>query len=77
MKMSRLFLVAALILVSAATTFGQDTKIRFFGQPEIDFGKSTEKNRVDGVSPTGQYIKRDTTYDAKTNFNTGVTWCCL
>jgi len=57
--------------VSAATVFGQDTKIRFFGQPELDFGKSKENNHFDGVSPTGQYIKRDTTYQSKSNFNTG------
>src|SRR3954471_11787292 len=71
MKMLRSYLVVALMSVSAATVFGQDTKIRFFGQPELDFGKSTEKNHFYGVSPTGQYIKRDTTYNSKSNFNTG------
>lgn len=50
----------------------QDTKIRFFGQPEIGFSKRTDKNQYKGVDmATGQYIKNDSTYDSKTNFNTG------
>jgi hypothetical protein len=51
-------------------TFAQDTKIRFFGQPEISNVSTSQTNSFRGVSPTGQYIKRDTSY-SKTNFNTG------
>lgn len=51
-------------------TLAQDTKIRFFGQPEISNVSSTQTNSFRGVSPTGQYIKGDTSY-SKTNFNTG------
>jgi hypothetical protein len=51
-------------------TFAQDTKIRFFGQPEISNIWSKQTNNFVGVSPTGQYIKKDTS-TSKTNFNTG------
>lgn len=71
MKMLRLSLVMILILISVASSFAQDTKIRFFGQPEIGFSKINEKNRFNGVSPTGQYIKQDSVQDWKSNFNTG------
>lgn len=52
-------------------TFAQDTKIRFFGQPVISNDKVTEKDQFEGVNALGEYIKSDTTYKAKTNFNTG------
>lgn len=48
----------------------QNTSIRFFGQPEISNVNTTQTNNFAGVSPTGQYIKKDTTL-SKTNFNTG------
>lgn len=51
-------------------TLAQDTKIRFFGQPEISNISTKQTNNFGGVSPTGQYIKKDTTL-SKTNFNTG------
>ncbi|MEI9922152.1 MAG: hypothetical protein WDO14_25640 [Bacteroidota bacterium] len=62
-----------LIIICACVynfTFAQDTKIRFFGQPEISNISSNQTNNFVGVSPTGQYIKKDTSY-SKTNFNTG------
>jgi hypothetical protein len=48
----------------------QETKIRFFGQPEITNSNITETSEFRGVNEFGQYIKKDTTY-SKTNFNTG------
>jgi hypothetical protein len=50
--------------------FAQNTSIRFFGQPEISNVWTKETNNFAGVTPTGQYIKNDTSY-SKTNFNTG------
>jgi hypothetical protein len=60
----------AAFLCSATLTFAQDTKIRFFGQPEIMSTRKTETNSFQGVDGTGHYIKKDTT-STKTNFNTG------
>jgi hypothetical protein len=62
-----------LILICACAynfTFAQDTKIRFFGQPEISNVSTNQTNSFRGVSQTGQYIKRDSSF-SKTNFNTG------
>jgi hypothetical protein len=62
-----------LVLICACAynfTFGQDTKIRFFGQPEINTTSNNQTNAFRGVGPTGQYIKKDTS-TSKTNFNTG------
>lgn len=58
-------------LLGSMPTFAQDTKIRFFGQPEITNDRTSETNYFEGVNATGQYIKKDTTYSTKTNFNTG------
>jgi hypothetical protein len=59
------------LVFSAADTFAQDTKIRFFGQPEITSYTRNEKNRFGGVNAFGEYITKDSTYDSRTNFNTG------
>ena len=48
----------------------QDTKIRFFGQPEISNSSTKQTNNFVGVGPTGQYIKNDSSF-SKSNFNTG------
>jgi opacity protein-like surface antigen len=63
----------ALAICVVAIGFGaqaQDTKIRFFGQPEFGTESNRQEDALVGVSPTGQYITRDTT-TSKTNFNTG------
>ncbi len=57
-------------LVGAHMTSAQETKIRFFGQPEVTNTKVTRTSEFVGVNEFGQYIKTDTTY-TKTNFNTG------
>lgn len=64
-------MVAAAFICSAHVTFAQDTRIRFFGQPELNATKTSEKNVFKGIDGTGQYIiKKDTNY-TKSNFNTG------
>lgn len=68
--MKKLFFILVCAFAFNATLQAQDTKIRFFGQPEIGNASTTQKNSFTGVSPTGQYLKRDTSY-SKTNFNTG------
>jgi len=55
----------------AGTAHAQDTKIRFFGQPELSNYNTTSKNYFQGVNGMGQYVTKDTTYNSKTNFNTG------
>ncbi len=55
---------------SVQLSFAQETKIRFFGQPEINSTKVTEKSSFLGVDETGHYVKKDTSY-SKTNFNSG------
>ena len=40
----------------------QDTKIRFFGQPEFSTSKTADKASFAGVDGTGHYIKKDTTH---------------
>lgn len=72
MKVVVKMMVAAALMCSATVSMAQDTKIRFFGQPEIINTKTKETNRMMGVDPgTGQFITKDTTFDSKTNFNTG------
>lgn len=63
---------AAIVAALFCTTLvsAQETKIRFFGQPEITNSKITETNEFIGVDGFGQYITKDTTY-SKSNFNTG------
>lgn len=70
MKVVVKIMVAAALMCSATVSMAQDTKIRFFGQPEIRTSSVKETNRFNGVSGTGQYLTSDTTY-SKTNFNTG------
>ncbi|HZY78851.1 MAG TPA: hypothetical protein VFE50_04965 [Cyclobacteriaceae bacterium] len=67
--MKKLFLIIICATVYNFT-LAQDTKIRFFGQPEFSNTSSTQTNNFKGVSNVGQYIKRDTS-TSKTNFNTG------
>lgn len=69
----KVFLKSAAFVAALFTTTlvsAQETKIRFFGQPEITSSKITETNAFKGVNGTGQYITTDTTY-SKSNFNTG------
>jgi hypothetical protein len=63
-------MTVAALTCSIQLTFAQETKIRFFGQPEVTSSKITETASFAGVNEFGQYIKNDTTY-SKTNFNTG------
>lgn len=56
--------------LSSLKTIAQDTKIRFFGQPEIATSSVSGKNNFGGVDANGHYIKTDTT-SKKTNFNSG------
>jgi len=71
MKKIFLTIAACALMLSITDVFAQETKIRFFGQPEISQTSSNEKNYFGGVSPAGKYIKKDTTYHSKTNFNNG------
>jgi hypothetical protein len=48
----------------------QETKIRFFGQPEITNSHIKHTSEYGGVNEFGQYVKTDTNY-TKTNFNSG------
>jgi len=68
-KVFAIFTISALAL-SANESFAQDTKIRFFGQPEIAASSINGKNNYAGVDAFGHYIKKDTTYK-QSNFNTG------
>ncbi len=70
--MKAFFRITMLVVLVGSTqlTFGQETKIRFFGQPEITNTKITEKSQYVGVNEFGQYETRDTTYN-RTNFNNG------
>ena len=70
MRKILLLAIGSALFFGARNTNAQDTKIRFFGQPEINSSSIKETNRFLGVSGTGQYIKKDTSY-SKTNFNTG------
>ncbi|MCB0489020.1 MAG: hypothetical protein R2820_15695 [Cyclobacteriaceae bacterium] len=71
MKKRILFLTLVVLVAGRINIFAQDTKIRFFGQPEITNYQTTEKNRFNGVSGLGEYITSDSTQKSKTNFNTG------
>lgn len=69
----KVFLKSAAFVAALLTTTlvsAQETKIRFFGQPEITSSNITETNSFLGVDGFGQYITKDTTY-SKSNFNTG------
>ena len=69
--MKKLFFLLISACALSLTVNAQDTKIRFFGQPEFGNTKTTQTNNFEGVSPMGQYITKDTTF-SKTNFNTGI-----
>jgi hypothetical protein len=71
MKTNFLIIAVCALTLSLTNASAQETKIRFFGQPEITNTTSSETNRFGGVSPLGKYIKKDTTYQSKTNFNNG------
>ncbi len=70
MKALRMTITAAVFFCSAHLASAQETKIRFFGQPEITSSKISETSEFVGVNEFGQYIKKDSTF-TKTNFNTG------
>lgn len=70
MKTSLRIAMAIAFLANAYVATAQETKIRFFGQPEITSTKLTETSEFAGVNEFGQYVKSDTTY-TRTNFNTG------
>jgi hypothetical protein len=70
MRAIQKIMTVAALTCSIHFSFAQETKIRFFGQPEITSSKITETASFLGVNEFGQYIKTDTTY-SKTNFNTG------
>ncbi len=63
-------MAAAVIVCCIQPSLAQETKIRFFGQPEVTNSTITEKSEFAGVDQFGQYITTDTTY-TKTNFNSG------
>jgi hypothetical protein len=77
--------IALAFVLSSAPVLAQETVIRFFGQPEMDFQSRDVKNqfrtidsdpKVDSLgnitNPNfGQYVGKDTTYDSRSNFNTG------
>lgn len=71
MKAKLKFMAMVILAGGALSGYAQDTKIRFFGQPEITNFKTTETNKFTGVSGAGEYITIDSTYKSKTNFNTG------
>jgi len=70
MKVFHKIMIIAALTCSIQLTFAQETKIRFFGQPESTTSKITETTSFVGVNEFGQYITKDTSY-SKTNFNTG------
>jgi hypothetical protein len=70
MKALHNIMIGAVLACGAHLALAQETKIRFFGQPEITSSKITENSEFAGVNEYGQYIKKDTTY-SKANFNTG------
>lgn len=71
----KVFLKSAAFVAALLTTTlvsAQETKIRFFGQPEITSSSTKETNILDGMDPvTYKFLTKDSTYDSKTNFNTG------
>lgn len=70
MKALHKIVIAVALICSLNQSFAQETKIRFFGQPEITNTTITETSEFDGVNEFGQYVKKDTSF-SKTNFNTG------
>jgi hypothetical protein len=78
------FITTALIL-TAQHSFAQETVIRFFGQPEMDFQTREVKNQFRTIDSNprfdslgnitnpnfGQYVSKDSTYDPRSNFNNG------
>lgn len=68
--MKKHFVVMMCVLFAGNVAFAQDTKIRFFGQPEVGSNFTKETNRFMGVSPQSKYLVKDSTY-SKTNANTG------
>jgi hypothetical protein len=63
-------ITCAALSFSAMNGIAQDTKIRFFGQPEIFSSSVKNQNQFVGVDGTGHYIKKDSSY-SQSNFNTG------
>lgn len=70
MKKLPAFIAISLLTCCISKGFAQDTKIRFFGQPEISTSSISGKNNFGGVDGTGHYIKSDSTHK-NANFNTG------
>jgi opacity protein-like surface antigen len=68
--MKKLLFLAICVAAMNFAASAQDTKIRFFGQPEFGTQTTRQTNQFVGVSPTGQYITKDTTI-SKTSFNPG------
>ncbi len=74
MKVIVKIVVAAALMCGTTVSMAQDTKIRFFGQPEVGFSNRTDKNRITSfVDPANGFkaTVADSTFDSKTNFNTG------
>jgi hypothetical protein len=63
-------LLSVALLTCVHLTMAQETKIRFFGQPEITNSHIKHTSEYGGVNEFGQYVKTDTSY-TKTNFNSG------
>lgn len=85
MKKRVLQLAAAALILTSQYGFAQETVIRFFGQPEMDFQTREVKNQFNSIDSNpkfdslgnitnpnfGQYIAKDSTYDPRSSFNTG------
>jgi hypothetical protein len=71
----KVFLKSAAFMAALLTTTlvsAQETKIRFFGQPEITSSSTKETNILGDMDPTTyKFTTKDSTYDSKSNFNTG------
>jgi hypothetical protein len=70
MKKILLSLTVSLLALGIGQTYAQDTKIRFFGQPEFASSSVHGNNNFGGVDQFGHYIKNDSSYK-KSNFNSG------
>jgi hypothetical protein len=70
MKKILAFITIGTLACTVSTTLAQDTKIRFFGQPEVSSSTIVGKNNFQGVDASGHYIKSDSTH-RNANFNTG------
>lgn len=70
----KVFLKSAAFVAALLTTTlvsAQETKIRFFGQPEITSSSTKETGILGDMDPaTYKFTTYDSTYDTKTNFNT-------